>query len=194
MQSIRILAGHHKNRRLDFTPRQGLRPTCHRLKGSVFNILVHRFYPERMAFSMDQQLESLTVIDLFAGLGSYGLEALSRGAREAVFIEGSPLVAQDLKGFIQKLNYLDRASVWCKPLPNKLTLQTKADIIFIDPPYEFPIPRLQEILAWAASMLTESGVIVLEFPHMVVCEGLESVFQRKASRTNLFFFQSVQSV
>jgi 16S rRNA (guanine966-N2)-methyltransferase len=189
MQSIRILAGRHKNRRLDFTPRQGVRPTCHRLKGTVFNILAHRFYPQRMGAFMDQQLESLVVIDAFSGVGSYGFEALSRGAEQAVFIEGSPLVAQDLKGTIQKLCYTDRAFVWCKNLPNKIPVETKEDIIFMDPPYDFPVSKVQDVLCWAATVLAPEGVVVLEFSQPVTCEVLECVFQRKTSRSYLSFFQ-----
>ncbi len=192
MQSIRILAGLHKNRRLDYAPRQGLRPTCHRLKGSVFNILTHRFYPDRMALPTDQHFSSLTVMDLFAGVGSYGLEALSRGAQQAVFVEGSPLIVQDLKVFIQKLGYQAQASVWCKTLPNKLSLDIKADIIFLDPPYEFSALKVQEVLTWAHTLLSPSGVVVLEFPQSVTCDTLDIVFQRKTSRTTLSFLQHPQ--
>lgn len=122
---MRIQGGEFKGKRLSFRPKRGLRPTTSKVKGAIFNILKGRV--ARSAF-----------LDLFAGTGSIGLEALSRGAELVVFVEKSPrnariikknLEGSNLKGLVlemevfQGIKYLERQNM-------------AFDIIFLDPPYE----------------------------------------------------------
>src|SRR5271169_1442483 len=88
--SVRIIAGIWRGRRVKFPDIQGLRPTPDRVRETLFNWLQHSIAETRC-------------LDLFAGSGALGLEALSRGAREVVFVEQAQAAARALQGELQRL-------------------------------------------------------------------------------------------
>jgi len=118
---MRIIAGEFKGRRLKSVPGLATRPTPDRLRESLFSIL-------------GPELEGRRFADLFAGTGSVGLEALSRGASEVVFVEGAVRAREVLRENLRVLGAV-HASVIERPVMRALrTLRT--DIVFMDPPYE----------------------------------------------------------
>lgn len=135
---MRIIAGRFKGRRLKGPKGGGVRPTSDRLRESLFNILAPR-------------IAESVFIDAFAGTGAIGLEALSRGARQVVFIESSQeagrLIRDNLalcgvRGAFRLLT----ADVW-SGLRTLERERFQADIVFLDPPYEWgPYRALIEII------------------------------------------------
>lgn len=120
--AIRIIAGKHRGRKLPVLNAQGLRPTTDRVKETVFNWL------------MPYTGQSLC-LDCFAGAGSLGFEALSRGANQVIMCELDKSAAKQLKSNAQLLN-ADNVSVIQGDALNYLTNKpTAMDIIFIDPPF-----------------------------------------------------------
>lgn len=111
------------------------RPTPDRLRESLFSILQPR-------------LEGATFLDVYAGSGAVGIEALSRGAARAIFVERSRAHAEILRGNLQALGIASRAQVFVGKASDVLTHQT-ADVIFLDPPYDQPeeYERVIEALA-----------------------------------------------
>lgn len=121
---MRVIAGEFRSRKLKAVPGMATRPTPDRLRESLFSILMPR-------------IEGAVFLDLYAGTGAVGIEAISRGAARAVFIEKSKLAVEILQENLQALGALGRAKVIRGGVTTYLGAQ-KADIVFADPPYEDP--------------------------------------------------------
>jgi 16S rRNA (guanine966-N2)-methyltransferase len=128
--AVRIVGGRHRGRALAAPPGEGTRPTGDRARQALFNILEHG----RFASSGSPIADAL-VLDVFAGTGALGLEALSRGAGRAVFFEQMPAALKILQTNIASLGEAARAAVLagdaCQPPRAKET----ARLVFLDPPY-----------------------------------------------------------
>jgi len=122
MPGLRIIGGSARGRKLQMVPGSSTRPISDRAKESLFNIL-------------GADIESAEVLDLFAGTGSVGIEALSRGAARAVFIERSKNAAKVLHENLASLGIEGRALVVPRSVISSISAH-KADIVFLDPPYE----------------------------------------------------------
>ena len=144
---MRVISGTVGGRKLKSPDGDAVRPTTDHVKQAMFNIIQF-------------DLEGRRVLDLFAGTGQLGIEALSRGAREVVFTDQSgtsvSLVKENLKkcGFSAKVIKTDAISY--------LSRGERFDIIFVDPPYDsgLYIPVLEQIKA--VDNLTEGGIIICE--------------------------------
>jgi 16S rRNA (guanine966-N2)-methyltransferase len=118
---MRVIAGEFRSRRLKSLPGPRLRPTPDRLRETLFDILAPR-------------IAGATFLDAYAGTGAVGIEALSRGAREVIFVEISRAAANVIRENLGSLGIEERAQVICgKALVVLERLQ--ADIVFLDPPY-----------------------------------------------------------
>jgi 16S rRNA (guanine966-N2)-methyltransferase len=147
--SMRVIAGTFKGRRLKTPTWEGLRPTSDKLRETLFNILAPRLADAR-------------VLDGYAGTGAIGIEALSRGAAHATFIErdrrAQALIAENAAhcGAPPDAYVIIRASV--RRALDDLHAAS-FEIMIFDPPYEEPI---DEVLAVAAERLASGGVLVVE--------------------------------
>ncbi|HVX65615.1 MAG TPA: 16S rRNA (guanine(966)-N(2))-methyltransferase RsmD [Bryobacteraceae bacterium] len=119
---MRVIGGEHRSRRLKSLPGEKTRPTPDRLRETLFDILALR-------------IEGVVFLDAYAGTGAVGIEALSRGAREAIFIEKSHLAADVIRENLKALGLETRARVVCGKTISVLA-RSAADIVFLDPPYE----------------------------------------------------------
>lgn len=122
---MRIIAGSRKGLRIKLPEDSRARPVADRIKESVFGILSAR-------------LPGAAVLDLFAGAGSFGLEAVSRGASAAVFVDSSPRCASAIRENLSNLGL--EGEVFCEPVSSALEKLSsrgeKFDIIFVDPPFK----------------------------------------------------------
>lgn len=103
-----------------------LRPTADRVRESLFNILEHGH----------QSLNGAVVLDGFAGTGALGLEALSRGAAHATFVETSRLALRALRQNIEKCRQTDNADIRETDIMHLPDSRTPVDFVFLDPPYK----------------------------------------------------------
>lgn len=124
--ALRIISGELKGRKLRSVPGTKTRPTANRIREAVFNILA-------------SQIRNCCVLDLFSGTGAYGIEALSRGADIAVFIDIDKDCVSVLQANIKSLHLESRAKIirWdvTKNLNCLLPLATAFNLVFMDPPY-----------------------------------------------------------
>ncbi len=110
---------------------------------------------------LGERIDGATVLDLYAGTGALGIEALSRGASSATFVEATAGAVHAIFQSLARTALTELAQVIRGRLPAALTnLQTKFDVIFIDPPYNDP--GAEDTLFAAAPLLVESGTIVYE--------------------------------
>ena len=150
---MRIVAGQAKGRRLA-APADGTRPTSDRAREALFNSLAALL-----------EIDGARVLDLFAGTGAVGLEALSRGAAEAVLVESNRVAADILRRNADTVG-LPGARIVRRPVAAYLSGIPEApfDLVFADPPYEFADDDLAGLLATlvATGRLVEHAVVVVE--------------------------------
>jgi 16S rRNA (guanine966-N2)-methyltransferase len=151
---MQILFGQFKGRRL-LTPRgQAIRPTTGRMRDWLANVLRERF-------------EGARVLDLFAGSGALGLEALSLGAAETVFVDRSPQALTLIRANLERLGLQPRARVLREEALRFLRpgrSYGRYGLVFVDPPYESTdFPQLMKALA-AADILETDGIVAVEHP------------------------------
>lgn len=134
-------------------PRNGTRPTTDRVRESLFNVLSARV-----------DFTGLAVLDLYAGSGALGLEALSRGAASALFVESDRRAAAVIGDNVKSLG-LTGAVVRCGSVAAVLAggAATPADIVFADPPYEVPVAEVESMLTTLGDRwVTPGAVAVIE--------------------------------
>lgn len=154
---MRIVGGIHRGRKLAAPEGRDVRPTSDRARESVFNILEHR---------LEGGLNGRTVLDVFAGTGAYGLEALSRGARHVSFIDNAPASLAAVRANIRALGAERAATVLnqdaTRPSPPPPAAEAPCAVVFLDPPYSqnLAAPALSALHArgWVAA----DAVVVVE--------------------------------
>ena len=119
---MRVIAGEFRSRRLKSIPGDATRPTPDRLRETLFDILAPR-------------IEGATFVDGYAGTGAVGIEALSRGAAHAWFLERNRRALETIRENLASLQLLGRATVVAGPVLVSLP-RCPAEIIFLDPPYD----------------------------------------------------------
>src|SRR5437773_12576398 len=100
---MRVIGGQARGRRLKVPKGNGVRPTAARVKEALFNILPH-------------DLSGIKVLDLFAGTGNLTIEALSRGAAEAILVDSSTESCDAIRENLRRINFVDRIRVWFTPI------------------------------------------------------------------------------
>jgi 16S rRNA (guanine966-N2)-methyltransferase len=173
---MRVVAGTAGGRRLEGPTGPGTRPTTDRVRESVFNALVSRV-----------DLDGARVLDLFAGTGALGIEALSRGAAEAIFVEADRTAAAAIRRNLAATGLASRGHVvtqrveaWLRGVPAE---QEAFDIAFCDPPYQFD--DWEALLARLPARLA-----VLESDRPVGAPGWAVARERRYGTTFVSFVQS----
>ena len=176
--NLRIISGKFGGRTIQTPDGGGLtHPMSERVRGSLFNII-------------NSQIQGAEVLDIFAGTGSLGLEALSRGASSATFIERDRMASKILAENIASLGVGSSTtavrigvSTWIDKNQDRLF-----NIIFVDPPYDdmqfSAIKRL-------GGLLKADGMLVLSYPERMLVpefDGLEKVDDRNYGTANLAFY------
>jgi len=154
---MRIISGNSKGKKILQPKDLNTRPLKDITKESIFNILVH-------SNKFNLSLKNSNVLDLFSGVGSFGLECLSRGGANVTFVENYDGVLSILKKNIINLNYQNNSLIIEKDIINYLNFKTfhkKFDIIFIDPPYkEKNLPVILSAII-EAQILNNDGIIII---------------------------------
>lgn len=151
---MRIISGSHKGRKLYAPSGLDVRPTSDKVKEALFNILSDR-------------IEGATFLDLYAGIGSVGIEALSRGANEVVFVEKSKRHVDFLKKNLSLSPFEGRFDIFCMDAIAFLK-KKKSDLfnfIFIDPPYEGEAVEKTLPLLGEGDMIADGGTVIIQHFH-----------------------------
>jgi 16S rRNA (guanine966-N2)-methyltransferase len=145
---VRIIAGTRKGARI-FAPK-GLdtRPTSDRVREAAFNLI--------------GPVDGAAVLDLYAGSGAMGLEALSRDAASAIFVESDRDACRAIQRNLAKLD-LQGAEVLCRDVLRFLAAERRRfDLILVDPPYELVESLAMRLAVYLPQVLAENGLVVLE--------------------------------
>jgi 16S rRNA (guanine966-N2)-methyltransferase len=150
IRGVRIIAGTRRGHTI-FAPRgQDTRPTSDRVRESVFNIL--------------GPVDGAAVLDLFAGSGALGLEALSRGAARAVFVELDREAARAIERNLEKLRLA--GTVLCRDAVTALAAEASAgrkyDLVLVDPPYDMYREIEPQLARYLPALLADDAAVVVE--------------------------------
>ena len=181
---MRVIGGNARGRRLKVPKGQTLRPTAARVKEALFDILPH-------------DLSGVKVLDLFAGTGNITIEALSRGAAEAILVDSTAQSGKVIRENLRRLRLVGRTKVWIAPVTRALRLLARRgetfDMIFLDPPYEQRMVETTLKIVATGGLLRPSGVLIAEHS---IREELQSRYdslvlqdQRRYGSTLLSFFR-----
>lgn len=180
---MRIVGGEARGRPLRAVPGQGTRPTADRVRQSLFDAL-------------GQRMDGLRVLDLYAGTGALALEALSRGAAQAVLVESDPRACAVISGNLAALGYEDRSRVLRARLPEALQRLRgeRFDLVFSDPPYALRAAQsILDALA-AGNLLAQRARVVLEMdrrePAPLPPPPLDSVDERRYGDTRVLILSA----
>lgn len=180
---MRIISGQHKGRRLQSISGTDVRPTADQVKEALFNIL-------------SQNVLGSWVLDLFAGTGALGIEALSRGAQYAVFIENASRPLTVLQKNLHTFGLLTQSQVirWdiSKNLNCLTSFQNQFDLVFMDPPYQKGLVPVALSNLMRVQCLASGATIVAE--HERHCDitspdtSISVTDQRRYGQTGLTFY------
>jgi 16S rRNA (guanine966-N2)-methyltransferase len=153
---MRIIAGKHRHRPLIAPEGRAVRPTSDRAREAVFDILAHGRFAEQ-----DVCLDAM-VLDAFAGTGAFGLEALSRGARHAAFIEKDRAARASLQKNIAALGETAHAAILNGDATQPPRATGACSLVFLDPPYgeDLAAPALAALAQ--AGWIADDALIVVE--------------------------------
>ncbi|MBI3015748.1 MAG: 16S rRNA (guanine(966)-N(2))-methyltransferase RsmD [Candidatus Tectomicrobia bacterium] len=160
---LRVITGSAKGRKLKVPRGHSVRPTPEIARGALFNILGETVTGSRF-------------LDLFAGSGSIGIEALSRGASYAAFVELNPSVCKILAQNLERCGFTPVSRIYSLDavafLPILLRSEAPFDVVFLDPPYEgtFCQKFLTQLPQY--DIVTDTGLVVAQ--HFFKCKELES--------------------
>ena len=177
---MRIIGGIRRGQRLSSPRNDAIRPTSDRVRESIFNIISGR-------------LEGANVLDLFAGTGAMGLEALSRGAASVLFVDNSREALDLLKGNIALLNLQKRSKVLKWDIGRNLACLAnrpeRFDLVFLDPPYgrRMVVPALGH-LKESGALAHDACLVVEHSTHedaVPVKAGFALMDQRRYAKTTV---------
>lgn len=149
---MRVIAGSRKRLPLKSVPGMNTRPTTDRIKETIFNMMADDIY-------------DCNFLDLFAGSGQMGIEALSRGANKAYFVEKDKKAIQCIKENLTFTKFLEQSVVMgmdIKAAALALKGKEQFDIIFVDPPYHLELETLVLQQIFDCNLLAEEGYVVFE--------------------------------
>ncbi len=190
---MRITGGHACGRRISTLKGGDIRPTSDKVREALFQILTVRF---------EGEWHGKNVLDMFAGSGTLGIEALSRGADSAVFADNSPRALGCIKSNLKALGLADRAVTlradFRKPASawTRLEAQAPFSLVLADPPYKRGFDRAVLKFVSDYPLLAPDGVLVLEefagikVPNHIAGESMSLKLDdtRRYGQTAVFFF------
>lgn len=179
---MRVISGQARGHKLRTPEGRSTRPTTDRIKESLFNIISPDLY-------------DCEFLDLFSGSGAIGIEALSRGAKESIFVDSSNKCKEIIESNLKFTKLFDKAKVYKKDVLEAIYLlgreDKKFDIIFLDPPYNEGLaePTLKAIID--SDILNKQGYIIVESSSKLPTPKISNIKQLREKNyktTTMTFF------
>ena len=171
---MRVISGKYKGKMINGFNINGTRPTMDRVKESLFGMI-------------QNEINNSICLDLFAGSGSLGIEALSNGAKECYFVDNNMEIIKILKTNLEKI---DNYVIIKDDFENFLkTTNQKFDIIFLDPPYKLNLITKAIDIIVQKELLNENGLIICEYENESIITDLELIKEKKYGSKNIKIFK-----
>lgn len=178
---MRIISGSFRGKKITAPANLPVRPTTDFAKEALFNVLNNHY-----------DFDEISVLDLFSGIGSIGLEFASRGSQNIVMVDIETGCVKFLSEIVKKMNLEDRVSVVKNDVFEFLKRAVSGfDVIYADPPYDFRQEEFDKIV-WLISengFLNKNGQLIIEHPKNIRFEGNSNLVQtRKYGKVHFSFF------
>ncbi|MGC8897033.1 MAG: 16S rRNA (guanine(966)-N(2))-methyltransferase RsmD [Bacteroidota bacterium] len=188
---MRIIAGEFKGRRIQAPRTRAVRPTTDRVKKTIFDVLATRI-----------DFEGIRVLDLFAGSGTLGLEALSRGASHVTFVDASVESLRIIEANLKALHAESRGTLLHANAELVISqLKEPFDLVFVDPPYAYN--ALEALPIKLASIVAAGGWMIMKHPSKVqllssstycgTIPGFRFIITKHFGETSVTFFHLEQN-
>jgi 16S rRNA (guanine966-N2)-methyltransferase len=183
---MRIVAGNFRGRALKGPSSNAIRPTSDRLRESIFNILVHAY---------GDPITGARILDLFAGTGALGLEAMSRGAKYALFVEEASEARGLIRDNVETLSLTGATKIFRRDASKlgDMGPMEPFDLVFCDPPYGKGFAEKSLGSARGGKWLAPSALVVVEEavkPGFKTPEGFEELERRAYDDTEIIFLRA----
>lgn len=175
---MRVISGKYKGKYLEGFNINGTRPTMDRVKESLFGMI-------------QKYLDNSVILDLFAGSGSLGIEALSNGSRKCYFVDNNPKLINIINKNIANIeeDYIIIKKDYLSALKFFSDQHIKFDIIFLDPPYQMNLIDKTIKLIEQYQLLNSQGLIVCEYEQEVFTCNYQLIKEKKYGSKNIRIYQ-----
>tara|TARA_B100000963_G_scaffold298253_1_gene269949 strand:- start:479 stop:1036 length:558 start_codon:yes stop_codon:yes gene_type:complete len=181
---MRIISGKHKGTKLLLPPDNLIRPTSDRAKEMIFSTLNSILSKKKLKFN------NMKVLDFFCGTGGLGIECISRGFKKVCFIDNSKTAVNLTKKNLNLIRAQKFAEIYNLDFKKLKFMPFKADIFFLDPPYnKFKIPEILESIR-NAELINNKSIGVIELPISIIENELTflKIIKEKKVSNSLFLF------
>ena len=175
---MKVISGKYKGRKILVESKNNYRPTLTRIREDIFNLLLHNN-------DLNIDLNQVILCDLFAGTGSIGIEALSRGVKKVIFNDIEKKHTNKIEEFLKKINEINYEITNFDPYKQNIDILNNCHVIYIDPPYDHGFELIQKKIL----MNIQSNILViLESSNLINLENL--ILKKQYKNKNLFFFRT----
>ena len=175
---MRVISGKYKGRKIIVESKSDYRPTLTRIREDIFNLLLHNN-------DLNIDLNEVILCDLFAGTGSIGIEALSRGVKKVIFNDIEKNYTNKIEKFLKEINEINYEITNFDPYKQKIDILNNCHVIYIDPPYDHGFELIQKKIL----MNVQSNIlIILESSSLININNL--ILKKQYKNKNLFFFKT----
>ena len=175
---MRVISGKYKGRKIIVESKSDYRPTLTRIREDIFNLLLHNN-------DLNIELNEVILCDLFAGTGSIGIEALSRGVKKVIFNDIEKNHTNKIEKFLNEINEINYEITNFDPYEQKIDILNKCHVIYIDPPYDHSFELIQKKILMS---IQSNILIILESSNLINLDNF--ILKRQYKNKNLFFFRT----
>ena len=175
---MRVISGKYKGRKILVETKSDYRPTLTRIREDIFNLLLHNN-------DLNVDLNEVILCDLFAGTGSIGIEALSRGVKKVIFNDIEKNHTNKIEKFLKEINEINYEITNFDPYEQKIDILNKCHVIYIDPPYDHNFELIQKKILMS---IQSNILIILESSNLINLDNL--ILKKQYRNKNLFFFRT----
>ena len=175
---MRIISGKYKGRKILVESKSDYSPTLTSIREDIFNLLLHNN-------DLNIDLNEVILCDLFAGTGSIGIEALSRGVKKVIFNDIEKNHTDKIEKFLKEINEINYEITNFDPYEQKIDILNKCHVIYIDPPYDHSFELIQKKILMS---IQSNILIILESSNLINLDNL--ILKKQYKNKNLFFFRT----
>jgi len=175
---MRVISGKYKGRKILVESKSGYRPTLTRIREDIFNLLLHNN-------DLNIDFNEVILCDLFAGTGSIGIEALSRGVKKVIFNDIEKNHTHKIEKFLKEINEINYEITNFDPYEQKIDILNKCHVIYIDPPYDHGFELIQKKIL---INIQSNILVILESSNLINLDNL--ILKKQYKNKNLFFFRT----
>ncbi len=175
---MRVISGKYKGRKILVESKSDYRPTLTRIREDIFNLLLHNN-------DLNIDFNEVIFCDLFAGTGSIGIEALSRGVKKVIFNDIEKNHTNKIEMFLKEINEINYEIINFDPYEQKIDILNRCHVIYIDPPYDHSFELIQKKILMS---IQSNILIILESSNLINLDNL--ILKKQYKNKNLFFFRT----